>query len=250
MIAYALASIVYRWILVALLVWFCYRVLVPYRLETLAVLLGVSAIGGMLAGPVLRGVRFARTPTIARKVPRRRLVAVGTVVSALSAAAALVPLPVRVTAPVVIEPLDARRVYVSEPGTLEFAVRAGQVVQAGETLARLASTDLELEVTRIAGQRDRQRLRLENLERRRGQDRAAAAEIPTAQEALADLDERLAQRQADRDRLTLTAPIGGTVLPPEWNSRSTTPGALPAWRGTPLRPHNQVRFWKRERCFA
>ena len=127
----------------------------------------------------------------------------------------------------------------TESGTLVSAVRAGQAVQAGETLAVLADADLDLEIVRLAGQRDLQRLRLENLERRRGQDQTAAAEIPVVRQTLADLDERLTRRQADRERLTLKAPVAGTVLPPAWKDASRVTGLLPQWQGTPLRPENR-----------
>ncbi len=208
----------------------------------MAALLAASVIGGMIAGPLWRGIQFARTPTVGAKFPRGRLFACMAIIALLAAAIALVPLPVRVTAPVVVTARDAQRVYVSEPGTLERAVRAGQAVQAGEMLARLANPDLDLEISRLTGQRNRQQSRLENLERRRGQDRAAAAEIPTAREALADLDQRLAKRHTDRERLILKAPIAGTVLAPEWNSRPTMREALPTWRGTPLLPQNEGTF--------
>ncbi|HVU88537.1 MAG TPA: HlyD family efflux transporter periplasmic adaptor subunit [Pirellulales bacterium] len=242
LLAYGVAATAYRFVLVALLLWFCYRALLPYRLETLAVALGASVLGGMIASPLARGWRFARTPTVGPKVPAARLFAVGVLTLSLLAALVLVPLPVRVTAPVVIEPQDAQRVYVSEAGTLQFAVAAGQAVQAGETLARLTNPDLDLELARLTGERNQQRSRLANLERRRGQDRAAAAEIPTAREALADVEERLAKRTADRERLVLRAPIAGTVLPPEWNAQPVLPESLPTWRGTPMLARNQGAF--------
>jgi putative peptide zinc metalloprotease protein len=240
--AYGVAANLYRFVLVAMLLWFCYRALIPYRLETLAVALGASVLGGMIAGPVVRGWRFARMPTIGAKVPATRIFAVGAIALALVAALVLIPLPVRVTAPVVIEPRDARRIYVSEAGTLDFAVEAGQLVQAGDTLARLSNQDLDLEIARLTGERNRQRSRLANLERRRGQDRTAAAEIPTAREALADLEERLTKRTADRERLVLRAPIAGTVLPPEWNTQPALRESLPTWHGTPLLEQNQGAY--------
>jgi putative peptide zinc metalloprotease protein len=242
LIVYAVASTAYRWALIALLLWFCYRVLLPYRLEALAAVLAAIVVAGLLGSPVTRVLRFASAPSSGAKAPRGRLIVAAAMAFALVAIATLLPLPVRVAAPVVIEPQYARRVYVSEPGTLAFSVRAGQAVQAGETLAVLGDSDLALEITRLQGDRDRQRLRLENLERRRGQDRTAAAEIPTARQALADLDERLSTRQADRDRLPLKAPIAGTVLPPAWKDQPHVAGVLPEWQGTPLLPQNQGAF--------
>jgi putative peptide zinc metalloprotease protein len=239
LVIYGAASIVYRLVLVAVLLWFCYRVLAPYRLEILAALLAVSVVGGLLAGPFTRGLRFARTPTSQTRVSRGRMALVVVLGLVLALAAAAWPLPVRVTAPVLIEPHDARRVYVTEPGTLEFAASVGQIVHAGQTLATLSNPDLDLEIVKLIAERNRQQLRLENLSRRRGQDRSAAAEIPTAREALADLEERLSRRRADHERLTLIAPVGGTVLPPEWKDSPQITGTLASWQGTPLLTRNQ-----------
>ncbi len=74
--------------------------------------------------------------------------------------------------------------------------------------------DLDMDLTRLQGQRDRQALHLKNLRGQQGSDPAAAAQIPIAEEALADVETRLADRRRDRERLTLTAPQDGTVLPP------------------------------------
>jgi putative peptide zinc metalloprotease protein len=239
LVVYGAASIIYRLVLVAVLLWFCYRVLAPYRLEILAELLSVSVIAGLLVGPVLSGLRFARTPTSRSRVSRGRMAVVGMLGIVLAIAAAAWPLPVRVTAPLIVEPQDARHVYVTEPGTLEFAATAGQFVHAGQTLATLSNPDLDLEIVKLAAERNRQLLRLGNLTRRRGQDRTAATEIPTAREALADLDERLSRRRADQGRLTLTAPVDGTVLPPEWKDSPQVAGTLASWQGTPLLKRNQ-----------
>ena len=235
---YGVAAFAYRAVLVVVLLWCCYRALVPYRLEALVVALSLSVAGGILAAPLLRGWRFARTPTLGDKVPRVRALVLTLIGLGLLAVASLAPLPLRVTAPVVIEPCGAQRIYVAEPGTLEFAVRPGDQVVAGQTIAQLRNPELDLEIARLTGQRDQQKVRVESLERRRGRDRTAAAEIPAAREALVDLEERLVKRQADRTRLTLTTPVGGTVLPPEWNGRPIAPGSLPVWKGTPLRASN------------
>src|SRR6185369_11003324 len=90
----------------------------------------------------------------------------------------------------------------------------GMVVEKDTTLARLTNLEIEMEVEKLRGQVNQQKLHLANLERRRVSDTAAGAEIPTAQQALADLEERLKQRLHDQSRLTLLSPIAGTVLPP------------------------------------
>jgi putative peptide zinc metalloprotease protein len=99
-----------------------------------------------------------------------------------------------------------------------------------------------MELTRLQGQRDRQALHIQNLRGQQGSDPVAAAQIPTAEEALADLETRLAERRRDLDRLALTAPQNGTVLPPHRQPRQTAPGDLPTWTNTPLDPRNRGAY--------
>ncbi|MBI3861270.1 MAG: HlyD family efflux transporter periplasmic adaptor subunit [Planctomycetia bacterium] len=87
--------------------------------------------------------------------------------------------------------------------------------------------------------RARQKLRLDNLKRRQTSDAEAAALIPTAEEALADLDERLARRLEDQKRLVVKAPISGTVLPVRRKPRSVAPAELESWSGLPLDEANR-----------
>jgi hypothetical protein len=80
---------------------------------------------------------------------------------------------------------------------------------------------------------------LKNLRGQQGSDPAAAAQIPTAEEALADLETRLKERLQDRDRLTLATPRAGTVLPPHRQPSKAGAGELPSWTNTPLDPRNR-----------
>ena len=106
-------------------------------------------------------------------------------------------------------------------------------------IARLVNSQVELEVARLTAERDTQRLFLANLEARRLQGVADGAEVPAAQAALADLDEHLAQYRHDAERLTILAPIGGALLPPpELPPRPQTADTLERWTGTPLEVHN------------
>ena len=99
-----------------------------------------------------------------------------------------------------------------------------------------------MELAQLVGQRDRQVLHLKNLRGQQGSDPAAAAQIPTAEETLADLEARLAERRRDHQRLTLTAPQAGEVLPPHYRPPQTAPDALPTWSGTPLDPRNRGAY--------
>ncbi len=168
-------------------------------------------------------------------------------VSAAAAAAAIgigvFPLPCRVGAPLILQPITASFVYVSVPGTLAKITPAGTVVEQGQEIARLVDLDTEREVLELVGQRDQQRLQVQNLKLRLAEDPSVAAEIPPAEEALADMENRLRQRQLDQQRMILRSPSRGMVLPPPTRlDRPYQAGRLNAWRGTPLESRNLHSF--------
>ena len=151
----------------------------------------------------------------------------------------VIPFPRRVTVPAVIEPQDARPVYVSVGGTLVESTRPGDSVQPGETVGVLQNLEIAGEIADLRGQLEEQERLVENLRSRSlAGDAGAGDQIPTAREVLADLEIRLRQRLLDEQRLTLTARVAGTVLPPRHTDRHPPEGELASWTGTPLDPEN------------
>jgi putative peptide zinc metalloprotease protein len=239
---YAIVSTVYRLCVVVAILWFLQRVLKPYGLDVVASLLGVLAVGGMLVTPLIRSARWVRDQQRSEPLNWGRfLIRTGLVVAAIGVIAAI-PLPRRINTAALVEPSGAARVYVTVPGTLLEAAQAGQTVRAGEPVARLENLELDMELTKLEGDRDRQALHIKNLRGQQGSDPAAAAQIPTAEEALADLETRLTERRRDRGRLTLPAPRDGTVVPPHRQSRPTPTGELATWTETPLDPRNRGAY--------
>ena len=239
---YAMASTVYRLAVVVAILWFLKRAAAPYRLEFLVDLFGLVVIGGLVVGPVVRLVRWLRDQQREDEVRWARAIVRGSLLLVAAAIVLSIPLPYRVTAPLALEPRDAERIYVTAPGRLVSAVVAGEHVDAGQILATLENLDLTLELAQLTGQRDAQRLHLATLQSRQGADPAAAAEIPTAKEALADTEDRLARRNEDLARLTLKARHAGTVLPPPRVPDHTAPGQLPTWSDSPLDEHNRGAY--------
>ena len=72
------------------------------------------------------------------------------------------------------------------------------------------------------------KLRLDNLEKLRGDDPEANAKIPATSAAVDDLARQLADRRHDAERLTLVAPTSGIVIPaPSLETRRPKDGRLP-----------------------
>jgi putative peptide zinc metalloprotease protein len=238
--AYAVASKIYYAFLFVAIVWGVVLMLYPYHLENLAYVLGLTLVCGALVQPLNSLYQVARNPLRRRELRKGRLATIASL--ALVAAIVILAWPVNyyVRAPLVLLPTDAARVYATVDGTLHTALPAGRKVAAHDTIATLASPDVEIELARLTGEHEFARLRLENLEKLRGQDEEAGPKIPAARATLADLAAQLADRRRDADRLTLTAPAAGVVIPaPNTAARETKDGRLPTWSGNLLDEQNR-----------
>ncbi len=243
---YWAASTAYRLVVTILVLWVLYKALEPYRMEVLIAPLAMAIVAGAAMSLGLRAAAFLRQPSRSRKVKPIRLLMRGALVTALVGVAGFVPLPHRVDAPTWIAAEGAKSVYVTVPGTLAAAASEGDDVPADALLARLTNLDIDREVAKLAGQVDTQHRRVDNLFRRQqAGDAAATAELPTAREALTDLEARLEQRRGDQQRLTLLAPVAGTVLAPPRKLDRPAEGDLAGWTGTPLEERNRGSLLER-----
>ncbi len=240
--SYAVLSFLYRIFVTVSILWIMHRLLKPQHLEAVVVLLACLVLGGMLIPPLWRTVQFVQDAYWSRQMNGRRAAVSCLSVALAIAAVLLVPLPHRIAAPVVLEAENARRIYVPVAGTMVEGADVGAEVGEGQTVAVLDNPDLKLEIARLRGLRDEQKLRLANLKHRQAGDDKAAAQIPTAEEALADLEERLARRLEDERRLVVRAPLTGTILPCRRKPRTQVENELESWAGLPLDRENRGCF--------
>jgi putative peptide zinc metalloprotease protein len=239
---YAAAAIAYR-TAVLVGVYFASRALLaPWRLEPASDLLLAGALMGMIIPLAVTGGQLIVQARRRNQLHPGRIALAGAILAGLCAAALLIPLPQRITAPVVIEPRGASRVYVTVLGTVVESLKAGTPVRRGDVIVRLDSPELSRDVVRLESELRREQLHLTHLEAARGDDRAAAAAIPTTQQSVADLTDRLAQLRELVNRLTLRAPQDGVILPPPHRQQEASPRQLVGWSGTPLDPANRGCF--------
>ena len=118
-------------------------------------------------------------------------------------------------------------------------------------LARLSNPDLEIEVARLEGERNRRKAQLENLQLLRHAIPNVDAEIRQIEEALQSARQQLAERQRDLRRLLIRAPVDGTVFSPPWvPDRKGPDEILPTWSGTPLEKRNLGAFLQQSTQFC
>ncbi|QEG01411.1 HlyD family secretion protein [Stieleria maiorica] len=254
-LVYAFASMTYRAVVMVSILFLVYRICKPIGLAFIAQVLAVVLIAALLSTPLTAGWRIMTNPAVRRRVKTGRLIASSVVTTLIVAACFLIPLPCRIAAPMMIEPRQARRVYVSVPGRLTQAVAVGTKVTAGQPLATLENIDVRRELERVQGQLRQQQLRVKNLESLRGNDEALASQLPAAREILADLQRRLQQLRKDEQALVLTAPVDGTVLAPptlanQAAAQTSSELELPRWSGTPMDPSNRGSTLERKTLYC
>ncbi len=239
LLLYACCSMIYRVMVVTSVLYLIYRILTPLGLLLAAQIMTAMVIIGIVSVPIRSAQRTLASPIMRRRIKPRQVAFAASVCLAAAAGFFLIPLPCRIGAPVTIESLDARRVYVSVPGRLMQAVAIGDVVNAGDALGRLENTEIQRDLASVQGQWRRQQIRVRSLESLRGQIANSGAQLPAAKEMLADLTDRLTQLRRDQLALLLLAPVDGTVIAPPSVVPNQAEGThLRQWIGTPQDERN------------
>jgi putative peptide zinc metalloprotease protein len=236
---YATASIIYRLAVMLGITLFIYKVLAAARLQVLAYGIISSLGAGLALGGLTRVRPIIQNPIVRRELKLSRVGRSAAILAGGYVAFCLVPLPVRVTSPAVLELPDAHRVYVTERGTLMSAASDGEQVQAGQIVAQLEDAQLQRRIAQLEGELKQMEQRVRNLDGRAVQDPNALLQLPTAREMVIDIQQRLDQQRREFESLTLRAPISGIVFaPPALSPNEDMSGTLPRWTGTPLDKRN------------
>lgn len=219
LVVYAVASRVYRGVILCGALYALGCRLHDYRLGSVASLLAGVAAAAVVAGPVVRLVRAvrARGRLPGLKVSRATLAL--TAGAAAFAAVFVVPFPYCVQGLALIqpEPAGVRRVVVPDAGGFlrELHVYDGQRVRAGEVLAVIENPKLEIRL-RVAEAEQALRLQQVAAHVAAGAESARAGEAggEAAQRTAAELQavEKLQTTLREQaDRLVLRAPCDGVV---------------------------------------
>ncbi|HUT11174.1 MAG TPA: biotin/lipoyl-binding protein [Thermoguttaceae bacterium] len=253
---YSVAAVVYRWFILASILYFLFQVFKPYGLEIIGKIIVLMSLYGLIAMPAYKVFKFFYIPGRIEKVKKPRMYTSLAVLGAVVAAVLFVPLPYSVMTTLEIKARDAEPVIVHIPNGArleEVYVRAGDRVSRGDPLARLSSTQVELALTELLGEHDRYKWELSNLHYLYGKygDSQDGGNLRVVQAELNRVEEQLQKRMADQERLILRAPRSGIVLPPPTNAgQGEIEGHLPMWSGTPLEPVNLGAFLEEGKEFC
>ena len=238
-VTFAICSWAYKYFILFGITLFLYTALKPYDLQSIGITAAVASMLGVVGG---LGHSLYKQITAPRVEPlsKPKIAATVAAFAVLAAAALLIPLPLHVKAPFLIEPAGVRNVYVATPGELtDVRVAPGQRVRQGDVLAVLTNVELDDERRQLLAERGSETVRTGAYAALRDD-----ARYQMSVERLASLDEQVAEIDRQLAQLTLLAPAGGTVVaPPERRTPATDEDStLPDWHGNPLEPRNHGAF--------
>lgn len=236
-VTYALASAVYRWIVLFGITTFLYVVLKPYDLQSIGIAMACASVVGIVFSLGQNVVHMLRAP---RQEPlsRPKMAGSGTILLIVLVAALFVPLPWHLEGSFYLEPHDVHQVYATVSGGVEnVSVEPGQRVAAGDELVQLSDPDKKNRL---------EELRTQLLIHESDAGVQQAANNPTGSELARQRAEMTRAQVIDAEKqiaaLTIFAPAAGVVVaaPRVPEPKLQHPRLeLGRWDGTPLDPSNR-----------
>lgn len=241
---YCVAAAAYRWLVVFGILWFLYEVFEPYGLKIIGQLIAMMSLYGLLVAPVWKLCKFFYVPGRMDQVNKPRMTVSIAGAAIVLLAIFLLPLPHYTRCSLYLQPRDAASVYVETPGAIQrIHVRDGQWVEQNQPLLTLDDLDIQISIAQIEGAKRQLESKRLALLQRSFEDESAGAEVAEVQEELAAREEQLQNRQRDAQRLAISAPLAGWVIPPPRVAAGQRDSAnLPGWSGTPLELRNRHAF--------
>ena len=239
LVVYGVASFIYRWLVLIVILVALYRFLEPIGLAVLAHFVTLVLLVTTVFVPIFRKTKSTwETPSASQPSRTRRRTAVASAL-VLLAIATFIPIVDSLRVPIEIAATDAIRVYVTEPGFVTQLSREAQTVEKGQVLARLENLELQRATAILQSHCDQQQLLVQNLLRLQNVIPEADEQLVSAKALLASLQDQLDQRKAAEQQLTLRAPRDGVVLAPSARSEVNVYRQLHSSRANPLDQHNQ-----------
>ena len=236
---FTIASVIYRWVVVFSICWFVIKVLEPYGLQSIGRMVAFVGFIGLVAQPIIKTWKFCRTPGRLSKVKRVPLTITLAIFATVVALVCYVPLPHHIDCAFEIQSSEVGRVYAGTPGMVkEIHVKPGQNVSEGDVIAVMANPELQIRLADLEGEEVMARVQLNNLQLRSRNDRSLTAQLKTQRRFIESVVSRKEKTIEELDRLVVTAPRDGYVLPPPARQPQETGGGLPGWVGTPLELRN------------
>ncbi|MDR2754794.1 MAG: hypothetical protein LBC20_03725 [Planctomycetaceae bacterium] len=242
---YSVAAFWYRWVVMASILFFIYKVFQPYGLQIIGQMIAAMSLFSLFVMPLYKVAKFFWVPGRIYKVKKARFYLSLLLLSGILSFLIFCPLPYTVIAPTIMElrASNSRQVYIPDiKGGCQLKridVVSGQFVREGDVLGLLENRNLLFELVESEGKCKELEQEIEKLEHLRIYRSEAALQIAPVQKSLIAAREIHQNLLRDFKYLTLRAPRDGVVVSPPWKPyQAPQDDQLPTWWGSPLEPMN------------
>ncbi|MDR2440990.1 MAG: hypothetical protein LBE12_16645 [Planctomycetaceae bacterium] len=242
---YSVAAFFYRWVVMASILFFIYKVFQPYGLQVIGQMIAVMSLFSLFVMPLYKVAKFFWVPGRIYKVKKVRFYLSLLLLIGILSFLVLCPLPYTVIAPTITElrVSNSRQVYIPDiKGGCQLKqinVVSGQFVSEGEVLGLLENRNLLFEIVESEGKCKELEQEIEKLEHLRIYRGEAALQIAPVQQSLIAAREIHQNLLRDLNYLTLRAPRDGVVVSPPWKPyQAPQDDQLPTWWGSPMEAMN------------
>ena len=214
-VAFAVAALVYRWVIAFSIFWFLYQLLEPYGLKIVGQFLAVLGIYGLLVRPVVQFLKFLVAPGRIQQVKSTRVLLTGSVFAVGVLMLGLFPFPFYLPSVVVVTPGQAQTVFVEAPGQVVTSdLVPGGWVEKGEILLELENHELEQKVEESLGQWKVAAARLTSARQEARFEDEVWDLVPPLAENVQVHRTHYEALVSEADSLRVRAPVSGFVLTP------------------------------------
>ena len=213
--SYHVASTLYRIMIAAVIVSFIWTLLHEWHFWWLGFAIALAFVAALIYRYSIGWLRMIQGKGIWGETPRWRRGIAGLAVVLMLSLVLLLPRSQAVTCEGVVDVADATELFVAESGWVDEVARDfGEAVSAGQSIAKLRDDELQTQLVSWRARGRMASLESEYLKRKSLQSPHADVswKVDQANRELVDAQYRSLVHRADR--LVLTAPVSGELLPP------------------------------------
>ena len=211
---YSVASIIYRWMIVIVILLFLNKVFEPYGLKVVGQIIAVMSLGMMIGMPGYKLYKFFKNPGMRYQIKMRRALISGAVIALVVGIVLSIPLPYYVQCDFTVRGKDSETLYVQTAGEIKtVAASTTAEVKKGDPILVLENLQLQNSLQGLLSSLKEKESQRKSLDRQSIGNGAAGFQLMIVHqeiEALKSLERKTRERI---EQLTLVAPCDGTLMP-------------------------------------
>ncbi|MDG2104316.1 MAG: HlyD family efflux transporter periplasmic adaptor subunit [Pirellulaceae bacterium] len=225
---YAIASIIYRWFIVIVILVFLNKLFEPYGLQVLGQMIAAMSLGTLIGMPLYKLYKFLKNPGQRYQIKMKRALISGAVITTVVGIVLSIPLPYHVYCDFTVRGKGSENVYVQTPGSVKAVlVTTDQAVEEGQQIIQLENLQLQENLVEIQSQLLVLEAQARTLELRAFRNTALNEQLVILQSQIQGEKKREADMLQRIERLTLKAPRQGFLMPVVEQQSGETEMSLP-----------------------